>query len=173
LEEKLVDVERYPNVAAGERRPAMTATYTNQPGTVDVDTVRHLISDKNVTSSTNALLSDEEIQFHVDSEPHIYLAAAEAAVAVASKYGALETVKQVGDLRRGFGTGGRVAQYHDIAKRLRANAYRGVTPFAGGLSKAGKETAAADTDRVDPVFVRGQMEHEGTRGDDLDNFFDN
>ncbi len=139
-----------------------------------MDTVRHLINDKNVTSSTDALLTDEEIQFHVDSEPHIYIAAAEAAIAAASKYGAAETVKQVGDLRREFGNpGGRVAQYHEIAKRLRANAYRGVTPFAGGLSKAEKQTGRQDTDRVDPVFTVGQHDHEGTRGDGADNFFDN
>ncbi len=149
----------------------MTATYTNQPGTVDRDTVRHLIHDKNVTDPTNALLTDEEIQFHIDTEPHIYLAAAEAAIAIASKYGAAETVKSVGDLTRRFGPiGGRVTQYHDIAKQLRANAYRKVTPFAGGLTKSGKRTARQDTDRVDPVFVRGQHDHDGTRGDD---FFDN
>ena len=152
----------------------MTATYTNQPGTVDRDTVRHLIDDKNVTSSTNAMLTDEEIQFHIDTEPHIYIAAAEAAIAIASKYGAAETVKQVGDLTRRFGPiGGRVTQYHDIAERLRANAYRTVTPFAGGLSKADKVTGRQDTDRVDPEFTRGQHDHEGTRGDDIDNFFDN
>ena len=148
----------------------MTATYTNQPGTVNVDTVRHLIHDKNVTSSTNALLTDEEIQFHIDTEPHIYLAAAEAAIAVASKYGGAETVKEVGDLRREFGTGGRVAQYHEIAKRLRANAGRTAVAFAGGLSEAEKTTGRQDTDRVDPAFVRDQMDHSGTASDD---FFDN
>ncbi len=147
----------------------MTATYTNQPGTVNVDTVRHLIDDKNVTTSTNALLSDEEIQFHIDTEPHIYIAAAEAAIAVASKYGGAETIKEVGDLRREFGTG-RVSAYHALAGRLRANAYRTVTPFAGGLSKAEKTTDRQDTDRVDPAFVRDQMDHDGTRGDD---FFEN
>ncbi len=147
----------------------MTATYTNQPGTVDRDTVRHLINDKNVTNSTYALLTDEEIQFHIDTEPHIYIAEAEAAIAIASKYGGAETVKEVGDLRREFGPG-RVAAYQGIATRLRANAYRKVTPFAGGLTKSGKRTARQDTDRVDPVFVRGQHDHDGTRGDDLDNF---
>ena len=150
----------------------MTATYSNQPGTVDVDTVRHLIDDKNVTTSTDALLTDEEIQFHIDTEPHIYIAAAEAAVAVASKFGGAETSKQVGDLRRDFGEG-RVSMYHALAGRLRANAYRTVTPFAGGLSKAEKVTGDQDTDRVDPAFTRGQHDHEGTRGDDIDNFFDN
>ena len=147
----------------------MTATYTNQPGTVDRDTVRHLINDKNVTDPANALLTDEEIQFHIDSEPHIYIAAAEAATAVASKYGGAETIKEVGDLRREFGPG-RVAAYQGIATRLRANAYRKVTPFAGGLTKSGKQTAREDTDRVDPAFVRDQMDHSGTNDDE---FFDN
>ena len=147
----------------------MTATYTNQPGTRNVDTVRHLINDKNVTTEADALLTDEEIQFHIDTEPHIYIAAAEAATAIASTFAASETVKQVGDLRREFGTG-RVATYHALAGRLRANAYRTVTPFAGGLSEAEKTTGRQDTDRVDPAFTRGQHDHEGTRGDDLDNF---
>ena len=149
----------------------MTATYTNQPGTVDRDTVRHLINDKNVTSSTNALLTDEEIQFHIDNEPHIYIAAAEAATAIASTFGALEKVKEVGDLRREFGEGGRVATYHGIAARLRANAYNKVTPYAGGLLESEKRTGEQDTDRVDPAFVRDQMDNPS--GDSEDFYKDN
>ena len=149
----------------------MTATYTNQPGTRNVDTVRHLINDKNVTTEADALLTDEEIQFHIDSEPHIYIAAAEAATAIATTFAASETVKQVGDLRREFGDGGRAATYHATATRLRGNAYNKATPYAGGLLESEKRTGDQDTDRVDPAFTRDQMDNPS--GDSEDFYKDN
>ncbi len=137
----------------------MTATYTNQPGVRDVDTVRMLINDRDTIPATDAALSDEEIQFFVDNNSHIYLAAADAALAVGANYADGAVVKKVGDLQIEFGMG-RTGTYQGLAKALRLQAARKAKPFAGGLTESGKDTAAADTDRVHPAFTVGGMDHQ-------------
>ncbi len=137
----------------------MTATYTNDPSNRTIDAVRLLIYDRDVTTETDALLQDEEIQYFIDGQSDIRLAAAEAAEAVGAKFAGSEVRKQVGDLRIEFGDG-RTMSYGQLASRLRLQAARRAMPFAGGLTKTGKSAVAADTDRVHTVFRRGMDDHE-------------
>ena len=136
----------------------MSATYTNQPGTRDIDTVRFEIDDKDCTPETDAAISDEEIQYLIDNNNHILLAAAAAADAVAGKYSDSPASKKVGDLSITYDAGGIAATYTSLAKSLRRRAAVkvGSKVYAGGLSKADKKTQELDTDRVQPVFTMGQ-----------------
>lgn len=126
----------------------MTATYTNQPGTVDIDTVRHEIDDKDTSS---AMLTDEEIQYYIDSNSHILLAAAAAATNVAGRFASDPKSKKVGDLTISYGAGGQSAAYKDLAKSLRSKVYRkaGANIHAGGISRTGENT---DADRGIGLF---------------------
>lgn len=139
----------------------MTATYTNSPATRNVDAVRLLIYDRDTIPATDALLQDEEIQYFIDGQSNIRLAAAEAAEAIGAKFAGSEVRKQVGDLRIEFGDG-RTMTYGQLAAKLRLQAARRAVPFAGGLTKSGKDTVAKDTDRVQTVFRRGMDDHERT-----------
>ncbi len=139
----------------------MTATYTNSPGTRNIDAVRLLIYDRDTIPETDALLQDEEIQFFIDGQSNIRLAAAEAAEAIGAKFAGSESSKKVGDLWLDFG-GGRTMTYGQLATQLRLQAARRAAPFAGGLTKSGKSAVAKDTDRVHTVFRRGMDDHERT-----------
>ena len=132
----------------------MTATYTNQPGTVDIDTVRFEVDDKD---TDDAALTDEEIQYLIDSSNHILLASAAAADTIGAKYSDSAVSKKVGDLSITYGGGGIAATYQALAKALRLRAVRtaGSKIFAGGLSKADKATVKADSDRVQSEFTVG------------------
>lgn len=141
----------------------MSATYTNDPGNRPIDTVRFEVDDRDCIPETDALLSDEEIQYLIDSNTHILLAAAAAADAIAAQYGDTPQRKQVGDLVTDYGDG-LTTSYAGLAKALRSRAYRkaGTGIYAGGISKTDKDTMEDDTDRVQPVFTIGQHDSPGT-----------
>ncbi len=141
----------------------MTATYTNNPTNRPIDRVRLEIDDRDTIPETDALLTDEEIQYYIDSHNHILLAAAAAADQLGARFAGDPKSKKVGPLEIDFG-GGRSAEFKGVAKRLRAQAAKRSGPFAGGLSKAKKVTGRADTDKVQPVFTIGQDDHTGTSG---------
>ena len=134
----------------------MTATYTNQPGVRDVDTVRLMVYDRNTTTATSAKLSDEEIQYFIDANTHINLAAAEAALAIAARHAGEGTSKRVGDLMvEGVGI-----SYRTLSEDLRKLPSRTASAYAGGLSIADADAVAKDTDRPAPDFERGMHDHE-------------
>ncbi len=134
----------------------MTATYTNQPGTRSIDTVRLLVYDRDTIPETDAKLTDEEIQYFIDANSHINLAASEAALAIAARHAAEGTSKKVGDLMiEGVGI-----SYRELSKSLRLKAPRTVKAYAGGLSEAEKDAVDKDTDRPRPDFKRGMHDHE-------------
>lgn len=143
----------------------MTATYTNQPGTRPIDTVRLEIDDRDTTA---AMLTDEEIQYAIDSNSHILLAAAACADQVAVKFAGDPSSKQVGDLNISYGAG-RSAEYATLARRLRARAARkaGSKVYAGGVTSSDRDVRAGDTSLTQPTFTMGQMDHDGT-GTDVD-----
>ena len=136
----------------------MTATYINDPTNRPIDTVRFEVDDRD---TDNAALSDEEIQYLIDSTNHVLLAAAAAADAIGAKYSDSATTKKVGDLSISYGGGGGgggiAATYQTLAKALRLRAARkaGASLYAGGLSKSEKITVALDTDRVQSEFTVG------------------
>ena len=147
----------------------MTATYTNQPGTVEIDTVRFEIDDKDTTPETDALLTDEEIQYLIDTTPHILLAAAAAADAVGAKYSDSPVSKKVGDLTIDYGDATGIAgSYAALSKSLRLRAVKtavGAKLYSGGMSKSEKATVAADADRVQVEVSVGMDDHPGTDSD--------
>ncbi len=138
----------------------MTATYTGRPGSRNIDAVRVLIQD---TSTGSAVLQDEEIQYFIDQTPHLYLAAAEAAGAVAGHYAGLARVdsKKVGDLQivAGDAIGTRVREYRNLADTLRRQAAMKATPFSGGISVADKDLQEADTDYDRPFAALGMHDN--------------
>ena len=138
----------------------MTATYTNQPGTRPIDTVRFRVDDRDTIPETDAALSDEEIQYLIDTSTHILTAAAAAADAIAGQYATAAKSKKVGDLEVDYGKG-QAAEYVALAKSLRAEVSKkaGAAVYAGGISKSDKATAEADTDRVPSVFTLGAMDN--------------
>jgi hypothetical protein len=139
----------------------MTATFTNQPGVRDIDTVRVEIDDKDCTPETDAILTDEEIQYYIDNNAHILLASAAAADAVASKYSDDAKSKTVGDLRIDYGEG-RAASYTTRAASLRQRAYRKAAGkvYAGGISVSDKRKRESDTDRVPSEITIGMDDNE-------------
>ena len=139
----------------------MTATYINDPTNRPIDTVRFEVDDRD---TDNAALSDEEIQYLIDSTNHVLLAAAAAADAIGAKYSSEVESKQVGDLRIAYGTGGVASSYGSLAKALRLRVARkaGSKIYVGGLSKTAKTAVKADTDRVQSEFEVGMDDSEPT-----------
>jgi len=121
--------------------------------------VRLLIGD---TVTTRQLLSDEAIDWFITQAGNVYGAAALACDAIAAGF-AGEADKEVGDLKISLSQ--KSIGYERRAKQYRKQSRTLVTPVAGGISIAAKQTQDQDTDRVKPAFARGQFEHPGTTQD--------
>ena len=139
----------------------MSFTYTNDPTNRPIDTVRFEVDDKDAASAT---LSDEEIQYLIDSASHVLFAAADAAETIGAKYSSDPSSKDVGDFTLSYPGDGRSGTYAGLAKRLRARAARkaGGSLYAGGISHADKTAMETDTDRVQPVFSIGMDDNEAS-----------
>lgn len=136
----------------------MTWTYDPNIDT-PLDRVRFLIGDTN----TNArLFSDEEIRAILAAEPDTESAAVELLLSLAARLSTLVD-KSVGDLRISYSQ--RAANYRQMAKDLATRSAAGTgsipVPYAGGISKADKETRRRNNDRVTPGFAKGAMDLEG------------
>lgn len=127
-------------------------SWSYEPGASDKDTVRLLVGD---TDETKRQLHDEEIAFFLGANSSVYVAASEAAKAIAALYGR-DVDKQVGDLK--ISASQRQSHYLTLAKQLRTRAGLSVAPYAGGITRSGKDSVASDTDRVRPAFARGQFD---------------
>ena len=131
-------------------------SWTYEPGASDKDTVRLLVGD---TDESKRQLHDEEIAWFLGANGSVYVAAAEAAKAIAAMYGR-DVDKQVGDLK--ISASQRQKHYADLAKQLRSRAALSVSPYAGGISRSDKESVESNTDRVRPSFERGMFDYPGT-----------
>ena len=140
----------------------MTATYSNDPANNQIDRVRLEIDDRDVTTETDALLTDEEILYYLDTHSNVLLAAAAAAEQLSAKFAGDPKKKKVGDLEIDYGSEGRSATFKAVAARLRAQVARrgGANLFAGGLSQAKKRTEKAKVDKVQPSFTIGQDDNK-------------
>ena len=139
----------------------MAATYTNDPANRQIDRVRLEIDDRDTTTEANALLTDEEIQYYIDTHSNVLLAAAAAADQLGARFAGDPKSKKVGDLVIDYGDG-RSATFKAVAMRLRAQVSRrgGANLFAGGLSESEKVTEEAKADKVQPRFTIGQDDNE-------------
>jgi len=136
----------------------MTWTYSGDPTSSTKDEVRFLVGD---TDKDNPLVQDEEISYAIGAEASVLRAAVRVARGIAASF-ARTVEKQVGDLK--IKAGDRYKNYLEILKTLEAEAsisLPGAAPFAGGISHSQKETQTDDSDRVDPSFSKGMMDHSG------------
>lgn len=136
----------------------MTYTYTNSPGTVDIDTIRFLVQDTLI--STDPLLTDEELQFLLDENANVYYAAYLAALTISGKFSRLVD-KTIGETSIKYSQ--RSKQYEELAAKLKAKALSSTitpTPYC----------YTATDDAPDRAFTRNMMDYPGlnTSSEDWD-----
>lgn len=129
--------------------------YGGVPATDPSDAVRLLVGDIGTTTATQ-FLSDADYDYFISLTPNHYAAAILAANSLAALNGGKGLSKRVGDLSY---TLGDASHYRALAKTLEMRQASGVSPYAGGISKADKTSVAGDTDRVEPAFTRGQFDN--------------
>lgn len=111
--------------------------------------IRLLLGD---TSSSKAMLSDEEIDAFLSLEGGRDIAAAAAADAIGATF-ARQVDKTVGELKISIAQASE--HYFALGDRLRFKAASRAAPYAGGISVSDKSDVEADTDRVKPAFSIG------------------
>lgn len=135
----------------------MAWTYTDSPATVPRDAVRLLTGD---TDSLDPLLTDAEIAFYLsENGSNIYRAASEACKAIAAE------LLRLPDVRTGrvaISNRDRAKDLLALAEDLKKRFLSTVAPYAGGISKADKQTREEDDDRVEPFFTRNLFVQPGT-----------
>lgn len=139
----------------------MTWTYSGNPADSDRDKVRFLVFD---TDTNEQLLSDEEIAWLLTEQTNIYLAAANAAEAIAAKFAKDITRSAVG---LSANVGNRAQFYLELANKLRdqvGTTNKRAEVFAGGLTISGKDTLDSDSDAVQPGFKIGEFDWDGGSG---------
>lgn len=139
----------------------MTWTYVGSSALFDRDDIRELVGDVNVADQ---LISDERIDKYraggSAAQPNRLLAAAMVCREISA------------DLRRraNLSAGGTSVQlerqavaYRELADEYRAEGMlAGVSPYLGGRSRADKDAALEDDDRVAPAFTRLMGDPAGT-----------
>jgi len=114
----------------------------------DRDRVRFELSD---TDSDDPLVEDEEIDYALTQNSNVLRVAANIAESIAVQLGRRPSVTLA---QAGLSAKEQHDHYIQLAKDLRARASSsGGAVFAGGISKADRETREADTDRVQPAFT--------------------
>lgn len=126
----------------------------------DIDKVRVLCGDP---VGDTQVLDDSIISFFIEEHNgNYYRAAADAAAAIAAYYAGQVDVR-VGILSSSNSQ--KTQQFAELSTALRRRAEEralaAATPFAGGISVAGKEATEEDADRVTPSFTRELHEEEG------------
>ncbi len=136
----------------------MAFTYADTPETVPRDAVRLLTGD---TDSGDALLSDAEVAFYLtEANDNVYRAASEACKAIAAKLSRLPDIKTG---RVVISNKDRARDFLALAGKLYDKFLAGtVMPYAGGISRADKQTQEEDEDRVVPFFARNSFVQPGT-----------
>lgn len=142
----------------------MLYTYSGDPAASNLDKVRFLIGDTDVTSDPQ--LTDAEINAMLtDNAGNAYSAAIACVEALISKY-SRKVTKSVGDLSISYSD--IVGNYRELLAGLRRRATVQIcTPYAGGISISDKQTDEADSDRTQPSFYRGMHDEGGTETEKL------
>lgn len=115
------------------------------------DQVRFLLHD---TDSASPFLDDGEILWALKTEANVYMAAALCADALKSRSRGV-TTKTVGSLTLSYGA----SEWKAIADSLRLRGSTHMTPTAGGVELADRETAREDTTLIQPSF-RSDMQQD-------------
>ena len=107
------------------------------------------------TDTNDQQLTDEEIQFFIDTEQTIFMAAYRCALSLVAEY-ARKVDKEMGDLR--ILASQRHRHYLRLANQLRQKNVPAI-PSAGGIYQTEKDTLTDNTNWVKPFFKRGMMEN--------------
>lgn len=143
----------------------MSFSYTGDPANSNKDAVRFLLGD---VVETQAIFSDEEIDWALTQINNIYFAGALIADGAVAKFGGGSDsnvkTKTVGALSMSYGDSEKAQEYRTLAKSLRARGaiFSGWKPYSGGISRSDKKTQQQDTDWDQPAFERGQFDFPGT-----------
>lgn len=133
----------------------MTFTYT--PGsTTDATRVRLLIGDTDPEAPLQQRLENEEITDLLTIAGGFRAAAAMACDALAAKFASRATAKRMGQASLEWK---RFEQLTAMAKQLRSAVSLAAIPFAGGISRAQRQSLDQDTDRITPSFQRGMLDN--------------
>ena len=130
----------------------MTWTYNSASIGTDLAKVRLMIGD---TNTDDQQLTDEEIQFFIDTEQTIFMAAYRCALALVAEY-SRKVDKEMGDLK--ILAAQRHRHYLRLANELKKKNVPGI-PSAGGIYQTEKDTLTDNTNWVQPFFKRGMMEN--------------
>lgn len=144
----------------------MAWNYSGDPSASDLDQVRFLVGD---TDSTDELLQDEEINWLLTEYPTVYVAAAEAAKAIASKFARLADTNIEGAVSVKYSQ--RQKQFLQLAVRLEEKADSGggiAAPFVSGVSQGEMEAVRQDEDRVPSRFYRGKFDYPPKGDEDVE-----
>src|SRR5258708_9419384 len=134
-------------------------TYTFAPSSVPRDAVRMLTGQ--TSSVDDLLLYDQEITYCISQRPTVYGAASLGCEVLAGKYAADPEREDIGSL--GLTWGDRAKNFKAQAAGLRAaQAFAGVSPYAGGISKSDMLVDVQDSDRVPMPFKVGQTDNPRT-----------
>lgn len=121
-----------------------------------ISRIRRLIGDTCNTSASPYLLDNFEIDEIFTDTGSIFGAAVEAAYALAAHF-AGDVDKRI-DEHYQSSDSDKFEHYTQLAEKLQLQSIRSAVfagiPFAGGISKAGKRTVEANSDRVAPAFTR-------------------
>lgn len=135
----------------------MSWTYSGNPGHSLKDQVRFLIGD---TNTRDQLLLDGEIEWLLSQYNYQPVAAAiRGCETIMTKFSRMAD-EAVGQVKISFSQKSKA--YQTMVNQLRQRiAIEDVMPFAGGISRAQKQTEDANADRVRPDFTKHMMEdHE-------------
>lgn len=124
-------------------------SYSGKPSHSTKDAVRFLVGD---VDPDDKQLDDSEIDYLLTENGSPYVAAIEAANALAAYY-SRDVDESTGKTTKSSST--RAQHYLDLAKRLaERRGARAVVPWAGGQSVSDKLLRENDADRVEPFFRR-------------------
>jgi hypothetical protein len=115
------------------------------------------------TNEAEQLLSDEEINACLKLKGSVILAAVQAARNIAAAF-SREADKGSGKYRISYNQ--RAKAYNDLADKIKIDNPVLAVPYAGGLSHGEKDAAKQNTDAVQPIFKRDDMDYKG--GHDLE-----
>ncbi|KKK55652.1 hypothetical protein LCGC14_3072400 [marine sediment metagenome] len=132
----------------------MSFTYDGDPAASDLEAVRFEIGD---TDSTDQLMQDAEIEYTIDEEETIFGAAARCCETLSRKF-AREADRQLGTLSVALSD--KSTAFKELAEIIRAKEVGSGKVYTGGISKAEKDVDIADTDLVQPTFVKGSMNND-------------
>jgi hypothetical protein len=140
----------------------MSWSYSGDPSHSELDAVRFLLGDTNFSAQQ---LSDEEVLYLIANRDDLYLAGADAAASLATRYLRLVD-KSVGDLSISYSQ--QQTSYLDLEKRLRGLSLMGgdFQPYAGGISRSDKAGVSRNTDRNATGFKLGMHDYPGSEPND-------